>query len=106
MKLLFVCTAGKLRSPTAEKVFAEWPGLGTRSAGLDAACPQPLSAELVAWADRVFVMEPRHRKKVRRRFRDALGRKPLIVLGIPDEYEFMDPALIAHLEDRVPQFLD
>lgn len=32
--LLFICTQNRLRSPTAEQVFAEWPGVETASAGL------------------------------------------------------------------------
>ena len=32
--ILFICTQNRLRSPTAEQVFAEWPGVETASAGL------------------------------------------------------------------------
>jgi predicted protein tyrosine phosphatase len=106
MRILFVCTANRLRSPTAAAVFADDPGLEVRSAGLDAACPRPLTAELVAWADRLFAMEQRHRSAIKRRFREQFGGTPVIVLGIPDEYEFMQPELIALLKERVPQFLD
>ncbi|MDX0174518.1 protein tyrosine phosphatase [Sinorhizobium meliloti] len=106
MKVLFVCTANRLRSPTAEAVFAGHPGLEVRSGGLDGACPRPLTDELVAWADRLFVMEQRHREKIRKRFRQALGDKPIVVLGIPDDYEFMQPELVALLKERVPSFLD
>ena len=106
MKVLFVCTANKLRSPTAEAVFAAHPGLEVRSASLDAEAPRPLTAELVAWADRLLVMEQRHREIIRKRFRQALGSRQVIVLGIPDEYEFMQEELVALLRERVPQFLD
>jgi predicted protein tyrosine phosphatase len=105
VRVLFVCTANRLRSPTAEKVFADYPGLEVRSAGLDAACPRPLSAELVGWAERVFVMERRHRDTIRRKFRGTLGSRPVIVLGIPDEYEYMQPELVALLKERVPELL-
>ncbi|MEW5704402.1 MAG: phosphotyrosine protein phosphatase [Pseudomonadota bacterium] len=106
MKILFVCTANKLRSPTAEAVFAEYPGLEVRSAGLDPQAPKPLTAELVAWADRLLVMEQRHRDVVRKRFRQELDARPVIVLGIPDDYEFMQEELVTLLKERVPQFLD
>lgn len=105
MKVLFVCTANKLRSPTAEAVFASHPGLEVRSAGLDAAAPRPLTAELLAWADRLLVMERRHRELIRKRYRAALGSRPVIVLGIPDEFEFMQEELVALLKERVPPFL-
>lgn len=106
MKVLFVCTANKLRSPTAEAVFADHPGLEVRSAGLDAACPCPLTAELVSWAESLFVMEQRHKKTLKRRFRAQLGSTPVIVLGIPDLYEYMQQELIELLKDRVPPFLE
>ena len=32
--LLFLCSRNRLRSPTAEQVFAAWPGVETASAGL------------------------------------------------------------------------
>lgn len=106
MKVLFVCTANKLRSPTAQAVFTGYPGIEVASAGLDAAAVRPLTAELIAWADRLIVMEPHHREKLRKRFKAALGPRPVIVLGIPDEYEFMQDELIALLKDRVPPFLE
>lgn len=40
MNVLFVCGRNKWRSPTAEQVFADWPGIVCASAGLnhDAEC--------------------------------------------------------------------
>ncbi len=40
-RVLFICSRNRLRSPTAEAVFAAWPGVETDSAGLapDAARP-------------------------------------------------------------------
>lgn len=104
-KLLFVCSQNRLRSPTAERVFARWPGVETASAGTDVAADNPLTAELVAWADLIFVMEPAHRRKLQRKCRAALNGKRVICLGIPDEYDYMDAALIALLERTVPPFL-
>jgi hypothetical protein len=34
MNVLFVCSANRLRSPTAEQVFSTWPGGETDSAGI------------------------------------------------------------------------
>jgi predicted protein tyrosine phosphatase len=50
-------------------------------------------------------MEQRHREKIRKRFRQALGDKPVVVLGIPDDYEFMQPELVALLQQKVGQYL-
>ncbi|MGZ5819594.1 MAG: phosphotyrosine protein phosphatase, partial [Burkholderiaceae bacterium] len=32
-RALFICTQNRLRSPTAEHVFASWPNVETDSAG-------------------------------------------------------------------------
>ena len=105
MNILFVCTANKLRSPTAAAIFADTDGINVHSAGLDPAAPQPVTDELVAWADRIYVMENHHRNKLRKKFRAALGSRPVITLGIPDEYEFMQPELIAILKRRLPIYV-
>jgi predicted protein tyrosine phosphatase len=103
--VLFVCSANRLRSPTAEQVFSTWPGIETDSAGISNGAGVLLSAEQVAWADIIFVMEKTHRNKLNRKFRSSLNGKRVICLDIPDDYEFMDPALIRILESRVGRFL-
>jgi len=104
-RLLFICSQNRLRSPTAEHVFATYPGVETLSAGLNAGADVPLSDELLRWADLVFVMEKRHREKLAREFRKALGGARVICLDIPDIYEYMDPELVALLEKRVTPYL-
>ncbi len=105
-KILFLCSMNRLRSPTAERVFRGVPGLEVRSAGLDLAQAQcPCEAEDLQWADLVLVMEARHRKQLNAKFgADMRGRKA-IVLGIPDQYAFMQPELVDLLLAKVPQFL-
>ena len=99
--LLFICSQNRLRSPTAEQVFASWPNITTASAGINQGADTPLSAALLEWADLVFVMEPVHRRKVSSKFRAYLGNTKLICLDIPDDYDYMDPDLIARLKRRV-----
>jgi len=103
--VLFVCGKNKLRSPTAEQIFADWPGIETASAGISADSDVPVSAELLEWADLVFVMEQAHRSKLSARFKSHLGKAKVICLDIPDNYEFMDPRLIRVLQDKVPPHL-
>lgn len=103
--ILFVCSRNRLRSPTAEQVFADWPGLATASAGVSRDADQPLSAELVEWADTIFVMERAHRDKLSAKFRHLLGARRVICLDIPDDYDYMAPALVELLRARVPQYL-
>ena len=103
--LLFLCSRNRLRSPTAEQVFASWPGVETASAGLAPDAEEECSAELVEWADIIFVMERVHRAKLQRRFKAQLKRARVICLDIPDDYTFMQPDLVALLEKKVGPFL-
>lgn len=103
--LLFLCFRNRLRSPTAERVFADWPGVETASAGLAADAEEPVTPEHLEWADIVFVMEPVHRRRLQQRFRRHLKDVRVVCLDIPDDYSFMEPALIALLKARVTRFL-
>lgn len=103
--VLFVCSQNRLRSPTAEQIFADHPGIVVASAGTNHDADTPLTAELVSWADIIFVMEKQQRNKVQRRFRPALGNARLICLDIPDEYDFMDEQLIRLLRLKVYRHL-
>jgi predicted protein tyrosine phosphatase len=105
MNVLFVCTANRLRSPTAEQVFASWEGIEVDSAGLSSAAVKPLTPELVMWAQLIFVMEEIHRQKLSRRFRAYLKDQRVICLDIPDRYNFMEPALIELLNAKVAPHL-
>ena len=87
-----MCSQNRLRSPTAARVFSQWPGVKAKSAGLDKDAAIPLSPGLIAWADIILVMEQAHRKKLRKRFRAYLAEKPVIVLDVPDEYVFAGAA--------------
>ena len=95
----------RVSSPTAEQVFAAYPGIETASAGLNHDAENPLTAELVEWADVIFVMERAHRTKLSRQFGSHLRKARVICLDIPDRYRFMDPALIRLLESKVARFL-
>lgn len=103
--VLFICSQNRLRSPTAEQIFADWPGIETSSAGLNNDAENPVTPELLRWADIVFVMERGHRDKLSAKFKPHLGRTRVVCLEIPDEYGFMDPELIQLLRARVPRYL-
>lgn len=103
--MLFICGKNRLRSPTAEQVFADWPGVETASAGVGRDADNPVTPELIAWADLVFVMESSHRSRLSAACKAALGGKPVICLDIPDRYAFMAPDLVRLLMAKVPRHL-
>ncbi|MBU4434640.1 MAG: low molecular weight protein tyrosine phosphatase family protein [bacterium] len=104
-RVLFVCGKNRLRSPTAEQIFSTWPGIEVSSAGVNADADAPLTGEMVAEADIIFVMEKAHRAKLTRRFKTHLKSARVICLDIPDDYAFMDPELIRILKARATRFL-
>ena len=105
MHVLFICSQNRLRSPTAEQVFASWRGIEVASAGLNDGAQDPVTPELLEWAELIFVMEKVHRNKLTQKFRAYLNRKRVVCLDIPDEYAFMDPALVTLLKTKVPKHL-
>lgn len=100
-----MCSRNRLRSPTAEQIFSDQPNLEVSSAGLSPDAEEILTAEMVQWADLIFVMEKSHRAKLKQRFANALKNKRVICLDIPDNFDYMQPELIALLQAKVPPFL-
>ena len=99
-RLLFLCSRNKLRSPTAETIFADHPGVEVDSAGLSPDADVPLEEEQVEWADVILVMEKVHRERLNKKFGKLLGPKKVVVLNIPDDYDYMDEELIKLLKQR------
>ena len=105
LRILFVCAMNRLRSRTAEQVFSGRDDLAVRSAGLNPKATVVLSADLISWADTIFVMETSHRQKIRHRFRGVLSDDQIVCLSIPDEYTYMQPELVNLLIGRVTPHL-
>lgn len=105
LRVLFVCSQNRWRSPTAEEVFADYPGIECSSAGLNHDAENPLTPELVEWADLICVMERRHKVKLSDRFQPFLSGKRVTCLDIPDKYRFMDPSLVRVLKAKVTPLL-
>ncbi|MET0288448.1 MAG: low molecular weight protein tyrosine phosphatase family protein [Pseudoxanthomonas sp.] len=105
MTVLFICIQNRLRSPTAEQVFADWPGIETASAGPGNEADNLVTPELLRWAQLIFVMEPVHRRRLATRFQPHLGAARVVCLDIPDDYAYMAPDLIALLRRKVVRFL-
>ena len=82
-----------------------WRGIEVTSAGTNNDAENPVTAEGLEWADIIIVMERTHRNKLQQKFRAALNGKRIVCLEIPDEYEYMDPALVRLMEAKVPKFL-
>jgi predicted protein tyrosine phosphatase len=101
---LFVCSRNRWRSPTAERVWRDSVAVNVRARGVSPKAERVVREEDVRWADVVFVMERGQRNKLVDRF-PGIDRDRIVVLDIPDAYQFMDPELVALLQDRAGPYL-
>ncbi|MDQ9020879.1 protein tyrosine phosphatase [Acinetobacter sichuanensis] len=106
MNILFICSRNQWRSPTAERVFSVGYGIHTRSAGTSRHAKHTISSKDIEWAELIFVMEQKHKQNIKEKFPKQLQHKKIIVLEIPDDYHYMDEALIELLQDVIPPYLD
>lgn len=104
-RVLFLCSRHRLRSPTAAAVFSAWPHLDVDSAGLANDAETPLSADQLAWAQLIVVMEQSHRRRLQARHAAHLRGKRVVCLDIPDRYDFMQPELIELLLEKAGPLL-
>lgn len=74
------------------------------SAGTNSDAENPLTPELIQWAEVIFVMEKAHRSRLSSKFKRYLDGKRVICLDIPDDYAFMDPELVRILKVKVHRF--
>jgi predicted protein tyrosine phosphatase len=105
VNVLFVCSRNQWRSPTAQWVFRNEPGLSVRSGGTSPRAKRTISVGDIRWADVILVMESKHKSRLRSSFRRSLGGTPIHVLDIADDYGYKDPELIAVLHTVVPAVL-
>jgi protein-tyrosine phosphatase len=76
-----------------------------KSAGTSKTARIRINQSLIAWSDKIFVMEDKHKKRLFESYGEQLDSKEIIVLGIPDEYQYMDAELIEELKDSVYFYL-
>ena len=102
MRILFVCGRNQWRSPTAEALCAGLSGIEARSCGVNPDAETPASADLVEWAEHIYVMEKTHQAKLQRLFGAQLRAKRITCLAIPDQYQYMQPELVNVLRRKLP----
>lgn len=101
-RVLCVCSAGLLRSPTAAHVLCQPPyNYNTRAAGLDESFALVCVDEvLLEWADKIVTMNEGHRAQLREKLNKLGIRRPIKVLNIPDDFGYRDPELIELIHER------
>lgn len=106
IRTLFICHFNRKRSATAERVFGKDPTLDVLSAGTSEDALVQVNERMLEWADVVFVMDDDQCRELARMFPDHPVIGKIICLHISDDYHFLDPALIAMLEERTLPHLE
>lgn len=95
-KVLCICSAGLLRSPTAAQLINQYYNYNTRAAGLDADFALiPVDNVLLEWADEIVCMTKDQEEELR-----GLTTKPIQCLNIEDSFKYMDPDLVKLIAER------
>ena len=104
-RVLCVCSAGLLRSPTAALILSTDPfNFNTRSAGIeDSYALIPVDIVLLVWADEIICMDNDQARRVRKMMEDApYGNFTDIVhvLNCPDNFGYRNPQLMRFMTDK------
>lgn len=99
LKVLTVCSAGLLRSPTLAHILSSDPyNFNTRAVGLDEGHALiPLDDVHLEWADVVFCMDRSMAEEVERKGFEG----QIFNLSVPDNFEYRDPELVNIMKDRM-----
>ena len=104
VNLLFVCSKNKWRSPTAEAIYRNDPRINVRSAGTSSSARKRISAKDHVWADLILVMENKHKKIITSQYKSR-NLPSIIVLDIPDDYQYMSEELVAMIKSSTEEIL-
>ena len=106
IRVLFLCHYNRKRSATAERVFGKDPTLEVLSAGTSDEAMVQVNQRMLEWADLIFVMDELQVEHLAVLFpgHESLGR--VICLHIADDYHFLDPALVAMLQERTAPHIE
>ena len=97
---LFICGKARMRSPTAADIVLGWGGKAD-FAGVSHDADERVSSEHIEWADVVYVMETRQKKRLTALFGPLLRQKRVVSLGVPDKFAYMQPELVALLSQKL-----
>jgi predicted protein tyrosine phosphatase len=103
--ILFICSANKDRSKTAEDYFSEqYPKFSFDSAGTNKKICNQLGTNYIEehqlnWADKIYVMESKHSRTINDRYGSKFNNK-IIILNIKDVYQYGSSELIEVLKNK------
>lgn len=97
-KVLFVCSAGILRSATGARLYAH--KYNTRAAGSEDYALIPVSSDLLLWAEEIVFVNGENHISVSRRFDLDSFDASVKILNIPDYFDHMHPMLVTEFHKQ------
>lgn len=104
-KVLCVCSAGLLRSPTMAWVLSQAPfNYNTRAAGISEEFALILVDDvLIEWADEIVCADREHVNHILTQFPQV---ESVVCLDLPDQYQYRDPELVDLIFKRYMESCD
>jgi len=103
--ILVVCGRNKKRSKTAEYIFRNDNRINIRSVGLSKTSERKINIKDIEWANLILAMENKHKLRIADTFGE-INIPKIIVLNIPDQYEYLDPELVAILTVKINDIIE
>lgn len=105
-KVLCVCTAGLLRSPTAAVVLANDFDCNTRCAGISQEHALiPVDEVLLTWAEEIVCMDKEQERRIKSLLKKLNIERSIICFDIPDQYGYKNPILVQMIRERYREYL-
>jgi predicted protein tyrosine phosphatase len=98
--VLVVCGRNKIRSKTAEYLYKNDNRINIRSVGLSEGSERKINEKDLQWASLILVMENKHKVRTMDMYK-GLEIPKIIVLGIKDEYKYLDQELCEILKLKI-----
>lgn len=114
LKVLCVCSAGLLRSPTLARFLTSKYGYNTRAVGTSQEFALiPISKALILWADRIIFVDQEAYDEIESDFNQFLAdysapfyNPNVAIMNIPDEYEYNDDRLVKAIEEQYDEIIE
>ena len=97
-KVLCVCSAGLLRSPTIAYILSNH-GFNTRAVGIHDYALIQIDEVLIEWADKIICAEQSILEFLKKKYNIDYA----ISLDIPDMFKFRDPVLVTIIEEKLKE---
>jgi len=103
-RVLTICSASALRSPTAAVVLNQEYGYNTKAAGVSLEYAiVPVTGRLLMWSQEIVVMENWQAHEIIGMLEIMHITRPVICLNIDDNYCYMQPELVSLIKQRYDQ---